>query len=548
VANTKISELSNAGALNGTEVLPIVQGNATVKTTTQNIANLLGINYTPENVANKSTDTALSQNSDTLYPSQRAIKTYVDSTVVSAITDNGNWDASSGFFPNVNAQNQPIQKGDLWYISVAGTLGGNSVLPGYSIRALVNNPAQNATNWGIINVGYGFTPENVANKSANTSLGTSDTLYPTQNAVKTYVTNALSSVSAPTLQAVTTAGATTTSNIVVNQVSTSSGASVQSSGRLIAKDIELRPTIGSSTNTLVFDSSLITGNRTYTLPNANGTVALLSSISATSPLSYSSSTGVISLPQATSSVSGFLSSTDWTAFNGKQNVTANLTSLSGLTYSSTSFVRMTGVNTFTLDTNTYATTASLSNYLPLSGGTLTGSLTLGSYGLGFSSLAIDEWNSQTFQFSTVSGDKALLEIQTGAISTLIFPDTNGTLLINVATSSGSLTTTTSGSVTIPDASASVVGLVNTGSQTFAGSKAFNSVVSVGTSTPSATAKLQVDSTTQGFLPPRMTQAQRVAITSPATGLMVYQTDSGGDGEGVYVKRSDSWFKLSWYIP
>lgn len=32
-----------------------------------------------------------------------------------------------------------------------------------------------------------YTPENVANKSTSTSLGTSDTLYPTQNAVKTYV-------------------------------------------------------------------------------------------------------------------------------------------------------------------------------------------------------------------------------------------------------------------------------------------------------------------------------------------------------------------------
>lgn len=29
--------------------------------------------------------------------------------------------------------------------------------------------------------------EDVANKSTNTSLGTSDTLYPTQKAVKTYV-------------------------------------------------------------------------------------------------------------------------------------------------------------------------------------------------------------------------------------------------------------------------------------------------------------------------------------------------------------------------
>jgi len=38
----------------------------------------------------------------------------------------------------------------------------------------------------------GFTPENVSNKSATTTLGTSDTLYPTQNAVKTYVDTGLS--------------------------------------------------------------------------------------------------------------------------------------------------------------------------------------------------------------------------------------------------------------------------------------------------------------------------------------------------------------------
>lgn len=37
----------------------------------------------------------------------------------------------------------------------------------------------------------GFTPENVANKSTTTTLGTSDTLYPTQNAVKTYADTGL---------------------------------------------------------------------------------------------------------------------------------------------------------------------------------------------------------------------------------------------------------------------------------------------------------------------------------------------------------------------
>lgn len=46
----------------------------------------------------------------------------------------------------------------------------------------------------------GFTPEDVANKSTNTALGTSDTLYPSQNAVKSYVDTAISGVNiAPTV-------------------------------------------------------------------------------------------------------------------------------------------------------------------------------------------------------------------------------------------------------------------------------------------------------------------------------------------------------------
>jgi hypothetical protein len=39
------------------------------------------------------------------------------------------------------------------------------------------------------------------------------------------------------------------------------------------------------------------------------------------------------------------------------------------------------------------------------------------------------------------------------------------------------------------------------------------------------AKLAIDSTNMGFLPPRMTTAQRTAISSPAAGLMVYDTDT-----------------------
>lgn len=46
---------------------------------------------------------------------------------------------------------------------------------------------------------------------------------------------------------------------------------------------------------------------------------------------------------------------------------------------------------------------------------------------------------------------------------------------------------------------------------------------LGLSTLDSTAILQADSTTRGFLPPRMTTTQRDAISSPATGLVVYNT-------------------------
>jgi hypothetical protein len=46
---------------------------------------------------------------------------------------------------------------------------------------------------------------------------------------------------------------------------------------------------------------------------------------------------------------------------------------------------------------------------------------------------------------------------------------------------------------------------------------------INTTTDVASSKLTIESTTQGFLPPRMTTTQKNAIASPATGLMVYDT-------------------------
>ena len=49
------------------------------------------------------------------------------------------------------------------------------------------------------------------------------------------------------------------------------------------------------------------------------------------------------------------------------------------------------------------------------------------------------------------------------------------------------------------------------------------ISSAGGITTQTSSVLQVDSTTKGFLPPRMTTTQKNAIASPATGLMVYDT-------------------------
>ena len=64
-------------------------------------------------------------------------------------------------------------------------------------------------------------------------------------------------------------------------------------------------------------------------------------------------------------------------------------------------------------------------------------------------------------------------------------------------------------------------------------------VGIGTATPDASAKLDIASTTQGLLPPRMTTTQRNAIASPAEGLVIYNTTT----KGLEFKSSTGWVTL-----
>ena len=94
--------------------------------------------------------------------------------------------------------------------------------------------------------------------------------------------------------------------------------------------------ISGSTNTLTnianasLTNSAITINGTSTSLGGSISVGTVTSVTGTSPVvSSGGATPAISMPAATASVNGYLTSTDWTTFNNKSNTNGTVTSVSG---------------------------------------------------------------------------------------------------------------------------------------------------------------------------------------------------------------------------
>ena len=141
------------------------------------------LGFTPEDVANKATDFTTVNN--TLYTTVQAVKNYIDAAVVGLFDDRGNYDASVNTFPASGGSGDAgaILKGDIWTISVAGTLGGVDVSIGDQVRALSDAPGQTASNWTISEANIGYVPENEANKTITITSGSTDTQYPSAKSV-----------------------------------------------------------------------------------------------------------------------------------------------------------------------------------------------------------------------------------------------------------------------------------------------------------------------------------------------------------------------------
>ena len=161
--------------------------NKPVSTATQTALDL------KESTVNKSTDGTLATNSDDLFPTEKAVKTYVDSIAASGGTD-----------ASATAMGKILLAGDLGGTATAPTV------PGLALKAPLADPTFTGTVSGIDKTMVGLTnvdnssdankpvstatqtaldlKESAANKSTDGTLATnSDDLFPTEKAVKTYV-------------------------------------------------------------------------------------------------------------------------------------------------------------------------------------------------------------------------------------------------------------------------------------------------------------------------------------------------------------------------
>lgn len=155
----------------------------------------------------------------------------------------GGHDASGGAYPTTGRQGGTIQAGDLWKVTVAGTLSGSALQVGDTLIALVDSPGNTAANWMVLqtNVDYATASvmglvtlaetADVANATA-AAANTTDVVTPAL--VAEYVTNTVTGVANGFRQQYTlTAGVEqvvthnlNTENIIVQLVNPADGSEV----------------------------------------------------------------------------------------------------------------------------------------------------------------------------------------------------------------------------------------------------------------------------------------------------------------------------------
>jgi hypothetical protein len=509
--------------------------------------------------------------STTLYPTQNAVKTYVDAQVAGATIADAN--AST--------------KGK---IQLAGDLAGTAAAPTVPGLALKADATAVATSFAL--------KEDVSNK-ANTPLGSSTTLYPTQNAVKTYVDAQVAGATIADANASTKGkiqlagdlGGTAAAPTVPGLGLKADAAAVNTALNLKANTADVMTALATKANSSSLSTVATSGDyndlsnkptvpSTYVLPTASATA--LGGVKVGTNLSIDG-TGILSATLSGGSITGTVA-----VANGGTGTTT----LTGY---------VTGTGTTAMTASATIPVADVTGAAPLASPTFTGAVTAPIYASTPQALTDNttiSWNpanglnasvtlagNRTLSFSTTpaAGAYGTLVVTQDAIGgrTLTLPSTTNKVLGSTSTTTIALSAAAgakdiinfyydgtncywnvgqgygmAATATATNLASSVSGILavangGTGSasqnfvdittaQAVAGTKSFSSSVAVGTAVaPVSSAVMEVASTTKGFLPPRMTAAQRDAISAPATGLVLWCTNCSINGE-LQVFNGSSW--------
>ncbi len=558
--------------------------NKPVSTATQTALNF------KEDLSNKSTTTSLGT-SDILYPTQNAVKTYVDAKVIAATPDA---DATT--------------KGK---IQLAGDLGGTAsspTVPGLAtkanttdvttsleLKAPIDNPTFTGTVSGITKgmVGLGNVDntsdvnkpvstatqtalnlkEDLTNKSTTTTLGSSDVLYPTQKAVKTYVDAQIASaaISIGAIGSSNANGASLTSGVLRLSPADGTNSGIVTTGAQSiagAKTFLAAPILSTATasQALFTDankniiSNAITGSGNVVMStsptlvtpalgtpsalvgtNITGTAAGLNiGGNAATVTTNANLTGVVtSIGNATSIANGAISNAmlsngavaNLSGTNTGDNAVNSL--YNGLISNATHTGDVTGSTALTIANNAVTTNKILDANVTtakIADGNIT-------------TAKILDANVTDAKIATVSAAKitGVLPVANGGTgsSTQNFVDlTTAQTIAGAKTFSAApvLSTATASQALFTDANKNIISNAITGSGNVvmstsptltgtitAANQNLSGTLGIGTISPNGSAALDISSTTKGFLPPRMTTSERDAITGLVEGLTVWNT-------------------------
>lgn len=339
-----------------------------------------------------------------------------------------------------------------------------------------------------------------------------------------------------------------------------------------------------NTKKLAFEASGITTGttRTLTIPNASGTIALTSNLASYVP--YTGATGAVNLGANNLTVDTntfFVDATNNRVGIGTATPNNALTvSTNGTSQSNAGFISQ--FYQATTNTDVKIMMADSSNFISITyGGTLSSFTQWAGFTMGSGNAAFRVWGSDNvgigftngnlvtnkFQVSGNSRFDGLLRFATDTSAAVALKRSGTSLQVRLADDSGyaplesasvSINTTVANyKLNIYDsANGARMGFYNASTGTTTSDGMFvglddglsgswwnfengyirygtnntermrilgNGQIGVGVSAPNASALFQIDSTTRGFLPPRMTTTQKNAIATPAAGLVIYDT-------------------------